>query len=64
MPEIREPQVQMLYRFLNHMTKVSNDNLTLNTDHLFAKNASINTNNIQWVDPSKQRYDPSKFKLT
>ena len=33
-PEIREPQVQILYAFFNHMVQVSNNNLVKNSDNL------------------------------
>ena len=62
--DLRDLQVQMLYKFFSHMSKVSNDNLIWNTNNLLAKNTNINTINMQMVGPSRHRYDPSKFKLT
>ena len=54
----------MLYKFFNHMAKVSNDDFIRNADHLLAKNANIDTTNMQWVGPTKQIFDSSKFKST
>ena len=44
--DLRDSQLQMLHTFFSHMSKVSNDNLIWNTDHLLAKNTSINTTNM------------------
>ena len=44
------------------MAKTSNDNLISNSDHLIST-TKLNTNNILWVGPTKQRYDPTKYQL-
>ena len=62
-PEIREPQVQVLYAFFNHMVQVSNNNLVKNSDNLILT-LKLETKDMPWVGPRKQHFDPTKFQLS
>ena len=61
--ELRNPQVQILYRFFRQIAETSNANLARNVDHLCAVTQQDNSK-ISWIGPMKQRYDASKLKLT
>ena len=61
--ELRDPQVEILYRFFRQIAETSNANLARNADYLCTVTQGDNYK-ISRIGPSKQRYDASKFKLT
>ena len=63
MVELRNPQLELLYKFFRQMAETSNANLIKNADYLLASGKQDNSE-IIWDGPSKQRYDSTKFKLT
>ena len=61
--QLRDPQVEILYRFFREMAGTCNADLAHNADQLCAVTQRDNSK-ISWIRPSKQQYDASKFKLT
>ena len=52
--EIREPQVQIMCAFFNHMAQVSNNNLVTNSNSLIST-LKLQAKDMPWVGPTKQR---------
>ena len=59
---MRDPQVKVLYALIKQTAQTSNANLKRNVDYLLAKEKM--KGEIQWVGPSKQRSNRTKFKFT
>ena len=53
----------MLYGMFRQIAEYSNNNIKRNADFLLAK-LNKKTDNIPWAGASKQRFDPSLYKLT